>query len=74
MENLRSRITLNPRQCGGRPCIRGMRIRVTDVLNLLAAGLTVEQLLAEMPDLEPLDVQAALQYAAQRIDHPSLAA
>ncbi|WP_026351464.1 DUF433 domain-containing protein [Hymenobacter aerophilus] len=74
MKNLRARITLNPRQCGGRPCIRGMRIRVTDVLNLLAAGLTVEQLLAEMPDLEPLDVQAALQYAAQRIDHPSLAA
>lgn len=74
MENLRQRITLNPRQCGGRPCIRGMRIRVTDVLNLLAAGLTTQQVLAEMPDLEPLDVQAALHYAAQRIDHPLLAA
>ncbi|GAA4000712.1 hypothetical protein GCM10022408_09780 [Hymenobacter fastidiosus] len=61
MENLRHRITTNPRQCGGRPCIRGMRIRVADVLNLLAAGLTNEQVLAEMPDLEPLDVQAALQ-------------
>ncbi|UYZ61728.1 DUF433 domain-containing protein [Hymenobacter weizhouensis] len=74
MENLRHRITVNPRQCGGRPCIRGMRIRVIDVLNLLAAGLTAEQVLAEMPDLEPLDIQAALQYAAQRLDYPQLAA
>ncbi|SHI29203.1 Uncharacterized conserved protein, DUF433 family [Hymenobacter daecheongensis DSM 21074] len=63
MENLRQRITTNPRQCGGQPCIRGMRIRVTDVLNLLAAGLTAEQVLAEMPDLEMLDIQAALQCA-----------
>jgi uncharacterized protein (DUF433 family) len=74
MDSLRQRITTNPRQCGGRPCIRGMRIRVADVLNLLAAGLNTEQVLAELPDLEPLDVQAALQYAAQRLDHPSLAA
>ena len=74
MENLRQRITINPHQCGGRPCIRGMRIRVTDVLNLLAAGLSTEQVVIEMPDLEPLDIQAALQYAAQRIDHPLLAA
>ena len=74
MDNLRQRITTNPAQCGGRACIRGMRIRVADVLNLLAAGLTVEQVVAEMPDLEMLDVQAALQYAAQRLDYPQLAA
>lgn len=74
MENLRHRITTNPQQCGGRPCIRGMRIRVADVLNLLAAGLSNEQILTEMPDLEALDIQAALQYAAQRLDYPRLAA
>ncbi|KAA9325584.1 DUF433 domain-containing protein [Hymenobacter busanensis] len=56
MENLRHRIITNPRQCGRRPCIRGKRIRVVDVLNLLAAGLSPEQVLAEMPDLEPLDI------------------
>lgn len=74
MDSLRQRITSNPRQCGGRPCIRGMRIRVADVLNLLAAGLSTDQVLAELPDLEPLDIQATLQYAAQRLDHPLLAA
>lgn len=74
MENLRSRITTNPQQCGGRPCIRGMRIRVADVLNLFASGLSAEQILLEMPDLEMLDLQAALQYAAQRLDYPQLAA
>ena len=68
------RITFNPEQCGGRPCIRGMRIRVIDVLELLAAGLTTEQVLEELPDLEALDVQAALHYAARRIDHPVLVA
>ena len=60
--NLLERITINPEQCGGRPCIRGMRIRVIDVLDLLAAGLTTEQVLEELPDLEREDVQAALQY------------
>ncbi|MCR5887626.1 DUF433 domain-containing protein [Hymenobacter sp. J193] len=74
MENLRQRITTNPHQCGGRPCIGGMRIRVSDVLSLLSAGLTNEQVLNELPDLEPLDIQAALQYAAQRLDYPQLAA
>ena len=58
------RITVNPKQCGGRPCIRGMRIRVTDVLELYAAGLTTEQILEEMPDLEPEDLQASLLFAA----------
>lgn len=74
MTSLLDRITINPDQCGGRPCIRGMRIRVIDVLDLLAAGLSREQLLEELPDLEPDDVTAALQYASRRLDHPVLAA
>ncbi len=69
-----ARITFNPAQCGGRPCIRGMRIRVTDVLDLLAAGLSFEQILAEMPDLEYEDLVAAVQFAARKIDHPIVAA
>ena len=68
------RITINPEQCGGRPCIRGMRIRVIDVLDLFAAGLSAEQILEEMPDLEMDDLKAALNYAARRLDHPILAA
>ena len=51
MKNLSERITVNPEQCGGRPCVRGMRIRVTDVIELFAAGLTAEQILKELPDL-----------------------
>ncbi len=74
MSNLNTRITLNPEQCGGRPCIRGMRIRVIDVLDLLAAGLTTAEVQEELPDLEQEDIQAAIQYAAQRLDHPRLAA
>ena len=61
-----SRITSDPDRCGGRPCIRGLRIRVTDVLALLAAGASREEILADYPDLEPEDVTAALRYAAQR--------
>jgi uncharacterized protein (DUF433 family) len=74
MPNLTDRITVNPEQCGGRPCIRGMRIRVTDVLDLLAVGLTREQVLEELPDLEPEDISAALRFASRRMDHPVLAA
>lgn len=73
MVNLLDRITINPEQCGGRPCIRGMRIRVIDVLDLFAAGLSSEQILEEMPDLEAEDLQAALRYAARKLDHPVLA-
>lgn len=69
-----SRITLNPEQCGGRPCIRGMRIRVSDVLELLAAGLSPQDVLEELPDLEAEDISAALLFAANRLDHPILAA
>ncbi len=71
---LLGRITVNPEQCGGRPCIRGMRIRVTDVLDLLAAGLSHEQILEELPDLEPEDITAALMFASRRLDHPVLTA
>jgi uncharacterized protein (DUF433 family) len=74
MSNLLDRITINPEQCGGRPCIRGMRIRVVDVLDLLAAGLSTEQVLEELPDLEPEDIAAALRFAARKLDHPVLAA
>lgn len=70
----KERITIDPDQCGGRPCIRGMRIRVIDVLDLLAAGLSQEQILEEMPDLEEEDIEASLRYASRRIDHPVLAA
>ena len=68
------RITINPKQRGGRPCIRGMRIRVTDILDLLAAGLSFDQILDEMPDLEREDIAAAITYAKQGIDHPVIAA
>lgn len=74
MASLLDRITTDPEQCGGRPCIRGMRIRVSDVLDLFASGLSAEQILEEMPDLSAEDLQAALQYAARRLDHPVLAA
>jgi uncharacterized protein (DUF433 family) len=72
MADLTSRITVNPEQCGGRPCIRGMRVRVTDVLDLFAAGLSAEEILGELPYLELEDLQACLQYAAREIDHPVL--
>ncbi|NBO94082.1 MAG: DUF433 domain-containing protein [Planctomycetia bacterium] len=66
------RSTINPQQCGGRPCIRGMRIRVIDVLDLLANGLTPEEVLSELPDLEPEDIKACLQYASRKLNHPVL--
>ena len=74
MTYLSDRITIDPAQCGGRPCVRGMRIRVTDVLDLYSSGLDASQILDEMPDLEEEDLKACLQYASKRIDHPVLAA
>ena len=71
--NLSERITVNPNQCGGHPCIRGMRIRVIDVLELQANGLSPAEILAELPDLEMKDLQAVARYAMQRLDHPVLA-
>ena len=66
------RITYNPAQCGGRPCIRGMRIRVKDVLDLLAADVPEAEILADYPDLEAGDIKACLQYAAAQADHAVL--
>lgn len=74
MSDWRERITFNPGQCGGRPCIRGMRIRVTDVLDLLAVGLSTREVLKELPDLEAGDIEASVRYARSKIDHPGLAA
>jgi len=74
MSQLLERITINPKQCGGRPCIRGMRIRVSDVLDLFAAGLSANEILTEMPDLEADDLKAALYYASHKLDHPVLVA
>lgn len=65
-----SRITVEPGKCGGRPCVRHMRIRVKDVLEMLAAGATEEQILVDYPDLEREDIRACLGYAAQYLDHP----
>ncbi len=72
MNAISDRITINPKQCGGRPCIRGMRIRVSDVLDLFASGLSKQQILAEMPDLELEDLNAVLRYAALKSDQPVL--
>ena len=74
MAELASRITINPEQCGGRPCIRGMRIRVIDILDLVAAGQSHGEILEDYPDLEEEDIAAALQYARRRLDHPVFAA
>ena len=74
MKYLTDRITVDPEQCGGRPCVRGMRIRVTDVLDLFSSGLTASQILKEIPDLQEEDLKACLQYASKHIGHPVLAA
>lgn len=71
---LLDRITVNPEQCGGRPCIRGMRIRVRDVLDMLADGATQEEILGDYPDLEAEDIRAAIAYAARYLDHSVLVA
>jgi uncharacterized protein (DUF433 family) len=73
-QNLSERITFNVLQCNGKPCIRGMRISVSDVLALLANGLTNEEILLEMPDLEADDIKACLFFALSRIDHPVIKA
>ena len=67
-------ITFDPNQCGGRPCIRGMRIRVKDVLELLAAGVSETDILEDYPYLEREDIAACLKFAAAEIDHPVLTA
>ncbi len=69
---LLKRITIEPGKCGGRPCIRGMRMRVTDVLQLLSAGASHDEILADYPDLENEDILAAIEYAAHQADHAVL--
>ncbi|HEX5338987.1 MAG TPA: DUF433 domain-containing protein [Gallionella sp.] len=71
---LLDRITIEPGQCGGRPCIRGLRIRVSDILGLLSAGASHEEILEDYPFLEEADILAALDYAAIQSDHPILIA
>ena len=68
------RITFNPAQCGGRPCIRGMRIRVSDILGMLAEGVSQDVILRDFPDLEVEDIKACLRFAAERVDIPRVAA
>lgn len=62
-------ITLHPDICAGRPCVRGLRMRVKDILELLASGASNEEILKDYPSLEPGDIKAALEYAAQASDH-----
>ena len=73
-QHLFDRITTSQGQCGGRPCIRGMRIRVSDILEMLADGVSVQELLADFPDLESEDLQACLLFAARRTEIPRLVA
>jgi len=68
------RITVEEGKCGGRPCIRGYRMRVTDVLQLLASGASFEEILADYPFLEREDIYAAIEYAARQSDHAVLKA
>lgn len=75
MSDLLERITTDPKVCGGKPCIRGMRVRVTDVLELLAAGITADKIVnEELPYLKKEDISACLIYAASKINHPVLTA
>lgn len=64
------RITIEEGKCGGRPCIRGLRIRVTDILDLLGAGASYDEILDDYPYLEREDILASIEYAARQTDHP----
>ena len=65
-------ITVNPKQCGGEPCIRGMRIRVVDVLDLLGNGLLFSEIMTEFPELTEDDIRACIKYASSKLQHPRL--
>jgi uncharacterized protein (DUF433 family) len=69
-----TRITQTPGQCGGKPCIRGMRIRVSDILEMMAENVSAEEILTDFPDLEPEDIRACLLFAARRTEFPRLTA
>lgn len=66
---LLQRITIEPDKCGGRPCVRGLRMRVVDILHLLSAGASFEEILSDYPFLEREDILAAIEYAALQTDH-----
>jgi uncharacterized protein (DUF433 family) len=68
-QDLLSRITIEPGKCGGKPCIRGKRIRVTDILDMLSAGASYEEILQDYSFLERDDILAAITYAARQTDH-----
>ena len=70
MSDPSQRISIDPEVCGGRPCIRGLRIRVKDILDMLAGGATRQEILADYPYLEDEDITAALEYASRATDHP----
>jgi len=72
--SLLNRITIEPGKCGGRPCIRGLRIRVTDILGLLSAGASHQEILEDYPTLEEKDILATLEYAVAQTDHAILIA
>ena len=74
MEDLLGRITVDIGKCGGRPCIRGLRIRVQDVLGMLAEGMEISEIIEDYPYLERADIYAVLAYAARQFDHPILKA
>ena len=63
------RITVNPEICGGRPCIKGTRVRVSDILDMIAHGVSPDQIVGDYPYLDRKDIVAALAYAAQAVDH-----
>lgn len=67
--DLLQRITIEPGKCGGRPCIRGMRIRVQDIMDMLAGGATEDEILRDYPYLERDDIRAAMAYAAAYLSH-----
>lgn len=71
---LLQRISIEPGKCGGRPCVRGYRLRVSDVLQLLSAGASYDEVLADYPFLEREDILACIDYAARLTDHVVLLA
>ena len=70
MSDLLTRITIRPEQCHGQPCIRGLRMRVVDILQMLAGGMSPEEILGDFVFLEHDDIRAAIAYAAKALDHP----
>ena len=74
MNDLIQRISIDPRVCGGRPCIRNTRVRVKDILDLLSAGASADEILEDYPYLESDDIPAAMAFAARYLDHTVLRA